>query len=233
MHSNENYSFQEVIPGLFIGSQHALSSLYPLIVNKITHLLAVNNCKEKPVGFTMKVMNIEDHEYSDIISCFQECINFINSSKRILVFCSAGRSRSAAVVAAYLIKEKQMSLTEALYTINRVRPVMPNDGFILQLQAWEKESGCRVCRILDKANKVFEEEDICVIHCPGCQFPMAVMKEHTARKTSDIRVVAEDYLREIANKYCDPEKFRIKLGKPAHIFWHTGLEETRCENLDN
>ena len=130
---SENSPFQEVIPGLFIGSQSALSSPYPLIAKKITHLLSINNYKENLIGFTMKIMNIEDHEDSDILSSFQDCINFIKSAKRVLVFCAAGRSRSAAVVAAYLIKEKQMSLTEALITINRVRAVRPNDGFLSQL----------------------------------------------------------------------------------------------------
>lgn len=233
MLSNVNGSFQEVIPGLFIGSQSALSSPYPLIAKKITHLLSINNCKEKPIGFTIKVMNITDHEDSDIISSFQECINFIKSSKRILVFCAAGRSRSAAVVAAYLIKEKQMSLQEALTTINRVRAVKPNEGFISQLETWEKDSGCRICRVLAQSIKLYEDEDFFVIICPRCQYPMAALKEHCARRTSDVNILAQQVLSEIAAKYCEVTMMKVELCKTAHISWHISIENSTCNDVQN
>jgi protein-tyrosine phosphatase len=52
----------------------------------------------------------------------------------------AGVSRSAAVVASYLVREEGMSLREALAVLVRARPaVRPNDGFIEQLQEVERE----------------------------------------------------------------------------------------------
>ena len=225
---NMNASFQEVIPGLYIGSQSALSSLYPLIAKKITHLLAINNYKERHIGFTMKSMKIEDYEDSDIISCFQECINFIKSAKRVLVFCAAGRSRSAAVVAAYLIKEKQMTLSEALITINRVRAVKPNEGFIKQLEEWEKIFGCKMCRILANSDKIFEDDDFCCVFCPKCRYPMAILKQHCGRKTSDVHNSVEKILEEVAHSFCSKNNFKVESCAVSHISWHATLENSSC-----
>jgi atypical dual specificity phosphatase len=227
MFTDSSISFQEVIPGLYIGSQSALQSPYPLIAKKITHLLAVNNFKEKLLGFTMKTMNIEDSEDADILSCFQECINFIKSAKRILVFCAAGRSRSAAVVAAYLIKEKQMTLSEALITINRVRAVRPNEGFIRQLVDWERLSGCRVCRTLSEAHRILQEEDFSVVTCTGCQFPMAILRDHSARRTADLANLVKEAVLEVANKYCNGP-CEIRPCTTAHAAWHISFEGLAC-----
>lgn len=229
MFSNMYDSFQEVIPGLFIGSQSALTNPYLLIAKKITHLLAVNNSKEKPIGFTIKTMNFKDHEDTDIISSFEECISFIKSAKKCLVFCTAGRSRSATIVAAFLIKEQQMSLSEALITINRVRAVRPNEGFLKQLHDWEMVSGCKVCRVLSESQKILEEEDFFIVSCQHCQYPMAITNDHTASKTSDITSAVVASMKEIINKSYPENTSLISLCKTKHLCWHLFSEEIICK----
>ena len=125
------YSFNEVLPGLFIGSSLAipLSTFESL---PITHILSVDNFQNFPSGYTTKSLNINDDESENIMKHFEECINFIENNKTLVV-CTAGRSRSATIIAAYLIKRKKMSLNQALSTILKVRKVQPNPGFMIQL----------------------------------------------------------------------------------------------------
>lgn len=149
--AGSRHSMQEVIPGLFIGSQFALALSSSLKNNWITHMLSVNNCKDFPPGYITKVINIDDDEDENISIFFDECIDFINSGHRTFVFCMAGRSRSATIVAAYLIREKNMTLNEALETINRVRSVNPNPGFMKQLQYFDNKIHCELCRLERKS----------------------------------------------------------------------------------
>lgn len=44
-----------------------------------------------------------------------------------------GRSRSATIVAAYLMMKQGMSSSEALELIRQARPIRPNPGFLQQL----------------------------------------------------------------------------------------------------
>lgn len=227
MLSHLNNPFQEVIPGLYIGSQLALSNPYPLIAEKITHLLGINNYKEKHIGFVMKVMNIDDHVDTEIISKFDECISFIKSAKRILVFCAAGRSRSATVVAAYLIKEKQMSLSEALMTINKARPVRPNDGFFKQLEVWESTHGCKICRALASCRKIISDEEFEIVNCNACGYPMAILKEHMSRGDSCTNCFVKNCMEEVCQKFVDGS-FTIKVNKSGHMYWHLDNDDIRC-----
>jgi protein-tyrosine phosphatase len=220
-------SFQEVIPGLYIGSQAALSNTYPLIAEKITHLLGINNYKDKHVGFTLKVMNLDDHEDTQILPYFQECIDFIKSAKRVLVFCAAGRSRSATIVAAFLIQEKQMSLDEALMTINKARPVRPNEGFLRQLEIWERSNGCRVCRVIFESRTLVQEEDFDVVVCQKCGNPMAVVRSHMSRSDSCTNYVIRSCLNQLMDRVEGDNKI-IRIHNDGHIYWHIDSNGMIC-----
>lgn len=64
------------------------------------------------------------------------------ASGGVLVHCYAGVSRSATLVAAYLILRRGMTLQEALDTLRAARPtVQPNPGFLAQLRALEMRAG--------------------------------------------------------------------------------------------
>jgi dual specificity phosphatase 12 len=54
----------------------------------------------------------------------------------ILVHCWVGKSRSATLVAAYLMQKSKLSPLEALNFIHQKRFIIPNIGFLDQLQVW-------------------------------------------------------------------------------------------------
>jgi len=60
----------------------------------------------------------------------------------ILVHCASGRSRSASVVIAYLMREEKLSYEAAYTAVESIRPeIQPNSGFCHQLK-WYQEAGC-------------------------------------------------------------------------------------------
>ncbi|XP_064120205.1 dual specificity protein phosphatase 14-like [Macrobrachium nipponense] len=60
---------------------------------------------------------------------------------RVLVHCIAGVSRSPALVLAYLVKHRGMSLRQAFLHVRSIRPnVRPNAGFFKQLIEFERRA---------------------------------------------------------------------------------------------
>jgi protein-tyrosine phosphatase len=63
----------------------------------------------------------------------------ISNGGKVLVHCAQGRSRSASMVIAYLMKQQHMSFHQALSQVKEARPIIsPNEGFMAQLQKFEK-----------------------------------------------------------------------------------------------
>ncbi|CAG9325873.1 unnamed protein product [Blepharisma stoltei] len=220
--SGARHSFQEVIPGLFIGSQFSLSLIKHIKAAGITQLLSVNNFKDMPSGFTTKTLNVEDETDEDISIFFEECIEFIKSGST-LVFCTAGRSRSATIVAAYLIKEKKMRLKDALSTINQVRKVNPNPGFLKQLKNWDNKLHCELCRLEKISEWFFDCDDFAVMICDQCELPMAVYKKHTNFAKESHRKEIKSKLSQVANQYFKNQHWKIDYNQRTikdHLHWH-------------
>ena len=81
---------------------------------------------------------MDDTAESDLISSFDECVDFINDGAKkgyaTLVHCAAGISRSATICIAYMIKQQGMGADEALEYVRSRRPIVcPNAGFRDQL----------------------------------------------------------------------------------------------------
>ncbi|OMJ68695.1 hypothetical protein SteCoe_33781 [Stentor coeruleus] len=213
------YGFNEVIPGVFIGSRF---SLYPrhLNNNHITHLLSVDGFKDFPPGYVTKSFDIEDDESEDIMKYFNECIDFIGNN-RTLIFCTAGRSRSATVVAAYLMKTMKLSVQEAIFTIKKVRKIKPNDGFMLQLESWERLN-CELCVREKKTEWFVETENFVVLRCERCDLPMVILKSHSLEAPEHIKIQMQKALSKVAEKelkgswHIDTKQKTLK----SHLHWH-------------
>ncbi|PSR82939.1 protein-tyrosine phosphatase-like protein, partial [Coniella lustricola] len=86
---------------------------------------------------------VKDSRSQRIIQHFPEACEFIdkrlNQAHRILVHCHLGVSRSATIVAAYLMYRDREHCDRILPAIIRKRPkVNPNQGFRRQLDVWYK-----------------------------------------------------------------------------------------------
>lgn len=71
---------------------------------------------------------------------------------KVVVHCMAGVSRSSAIVMAYLIRHRKMTLRRAYTSVVRARPVSrPNSTFIVQLMKFEqntmKTSSAKLIRV--------------------------------------------------------------------------------------
>ena len=81
---------------------------------------------------------MEDHPDEDIYSHLSVAVAFIEAALatggRVLVYCTAGISRSATVVMAYIIHRSRISVEAAYEVVRASRPfVRPNKGFTDQL----------------------------------------------------------------------------------------------------
>jgi atypical dual specificity phosphatase len=124
----------------------------------ITHVLCVacDLPQPYPCDFVYQRVLIQDSCDAPLHTHFESCFQFIQSGLEagggVLVHCFAGRSRSATVVAAWLMCTHHLTMLEALAMVHAVRPqASPNAGFMRQLAAFEEqEHGSRSC--LTRAN---------------------------------------------------------------------------------
>lgn len=117
-----NDDISEIIPGfLYLSNAITAKNIDVLNRENITHQLCVTNNEEtsnaiKERGRENLIISIPDHSDIKISNYFEEAINFIMQAKAengvVLVNCERGISRSATIVAAYLISQ-EVDLIEA------------------------------------------------------------------------------------------------------------------------
>ena len=106
----------------------------------IKHILnAAKECENVfPSDFNYFNARISDSKTQDLYFYFDECVEFIKQSPKILVHCVTGISRSCTFVVAYLMKEEGLSFEEALKQVKEKRSVSaPNQSFLEQLKGYE------------------------------------------------------------------------------------------------
>jgi len=136
------HNIDAVVDGqIYIGNLAAAKSIDLRRQFGITHLLSV--CQDiPPEGPNHLVIPVQDSEYDDILIHLPDACRFIKntveSGGRVLVHCYMGISRSATVIAAYLMSSRQIPVQKAIAIIKRARPqIQPNYGFIKSLYAFE------------------------------------------------------------------------------------------------
>ncbi|XP_012738238.2 dual specificity protein phosphatase 12 isoform X2 [Fundulus heteroclitus] len=133
--------------GVYIGSAADLNDRQALEAASVTHVLSVDSADPAlllpPDGKLLrKWIDVLDEATSDLLSHMDACCVFIEEAVKgggaALVHCQAGRSRSATIVTAYLMKRYQLGFTEAYNRLKGLKQdVQVNSGFEEQLHLYE------------------------------------------------------------------------------------------------
>ncbi|KAJ7587213.1 protein-tyrosine phosphatase-like protein [Mycena floridula] len=136
-----------VIPNrLFLGNITAGRSPRSLSEHGITHILSVCADEIPAQGPNSRIhhmrIDIPDVDYADLLIHLPSAVQFIDQALKnggvVLVHCVQGISRSAAVIAAYVMWARRMNTTQALDFVRSVRDtIWPNAGFQEQLVLYE------------------------------------------------------------------------------------------------
>ncbi|NP_001016576.1 dual specificity protein phosphatase 12 [Xenopus tropicalis] len=139
-----------VLPGLYLGSASDAADQQRLQEAGITHVLTVDS--EAPTGldgFITKFVHVLDDASQDLLSCLPACTDFLKEAlgkcgRSVLVHCHSGVSRSAAVIAAYLMHTSNLSLEDACSRLQVLKSdIRMNEEFLGQLSLYET-MGCDV-----------------------------------------------------------------------------------------
>ncbi|NXG34373.1 DUS27 phosphatase, partial [Dromaius novaehollandiae] len=137
----------EVWPNVFIAEKSVAVNKSRLKRLGITHIL--NAAHGTGVytgpgfynGLNIQYLGIEVDDFPDIdiSKHFRPAAEFLDEALltyrgKILVSSEMGISRSAVLVAAYLMIYHHMTILEALMTLRKKRAIYPNDGFLKQLR---------------------------------------------------------------------------------------------------
>lgn len=143
-----------IVDYLYLGSYFNATNKNELKNMNIKYILnCASECKNLySDNFTYLHLPIKDTTDFEIDKYFDQGIEFIkniinqnnkqdidpNLKGNILVHCQLGKSGSASIVMAYLIKEKNMTVNESfLFIKNKRRTILPNMGFMLKLRDLE------------------------------------------------------------------------------------------------
>ncbi|KAK4819539.1 hypothetical protein QYF61_006296 [Mycteria americana] len=136
----------KVTASLLIGSARAACDQELLGREGVT--FCVNVSRLQPFPGLPQVRGIRvpvlDDPAEDLYRYFERCSDAIEeavkSGGKCLVYCKNGRSRSAAICTAYLMRHRKLPLKDAFEMVKAARPVAePNAGFWSQLQRYEED----------------------------------------------------------------------------------------------
>ncbi|XP_029417504.1 dual specificity phosphatase 28 isoform X2 [Nannospalax galili] len=137
--------FTRVAPALFIGSARAAGATE--LLSRVGVTLCVNVSRQQPgpraPGVAELRVPVFDDPAEDLLAHLEPTCAAMEAAVRAggacLVYCKNGRSRSAAVCTAYLMRHRGLSLERAFQMVKTARPVAePNQGFWSQLQKYEQ-----------------------------------------------------------------------------------------------
>ena len=152
---NNTFEATRIVDNLWLGSLASSCNLEALQERKIETIVSVilGATAMYPYDLNYERAKLRDVEDEDIITDIERLLPIIHEKllqgEGLLLHCMEGRSRSATIAAAYLIKYHNMGAEEALRFLKDKRTqVNPNPGYVRQLHEYA-----------EKIKPVFEEID--------------------------------------------------------------------------
>ena len=224
------------------GRWPAMYLQYSKSLHDVTHVLCLNGRPSKPGnGAKLYVIDIDDLPNEDLLSVIPEAIKFLDEAfhdkGKVLLHCTAGRSRSAGVLVAFMMLKLGMEYDIAVEKIKESRKWIDiNIGFEKQLRTLEPtteskfynntcDATCELCE-LKRTTEWYDEGDgrFVIIECDQCDQPMAVWRDHTMKISEEDAHDMEEALQRVANrvmggrdKYVITKKQR---SIDTHLHWH-------------
>ncbi|KAM6958582.1 LOW QUALITY PROTEIN: serine/threonine/tyrosine-interacting-like protein 2 [Tautogolabrus adspersus] len=141
----------EVWPNIFIAEKSVAVNKARLKRMGITHILntahgtGVYTGESFYAGMNIQYMGIEVDDFpdADISAHFRPTAEFLDEALlthkgKVLVVSMMGVSRSAVLVASYLMIFQHMTIMEALTSMRKKRAISPNEGFLKQLREFNE-----------------------------------------------------------------------------------------------
>jgi len=128
-----------IASNLYLGSDEQAQSLHWLKSKGITDVI---NCAKELPNYFPKHFNYFRLDWDDTPDQFikkkiEEAHSFVkekSANARVFVHCYAGISRSSSVIIYFLMREHNMTFSQALHYVKQRRPIVdPNPGFGDQL----------------------------------------------------------------------------------------------------
>jgi len=143
---NTDFNISKINDNLYIGDFPSACNKEELLKLGITHIVtAVVGVGEMfPDDFKYQLVDICDTKTTFVYPYLDECVRFIDNAiengGKAFVHCMCGISRSATIIAAYLIYKYKYTVDEAIEKIKQCRDcVKPNDGFRHQLTIYANQ----------------------------------------------------------------------------------------------
>ena len=145
--NNDNtFEANEIMDGLYLGNINSVYDYKKLKELGITHIISVLAGFEPPFpnDFEYLVINALDTTNTILHKNFEASNQFIEeafeNNGKVLVHCMAGRSRSATILAAYIISKFGMNTENAIKSMQSKRDIVqPNNYFMSQLKNYYTE----------------------------------------------------------------------------------------------
>ena len=156
---------QQIVPGLWLGNRRTIIGDDDFL-NKYKIDVVISAMTDGEYDdYMIDAVDMEgrewhrlviDDEPAEPIEVYFDFVHLVirkalENNKRVLVHCSAGVSRSATLVAAYLIKEQGLTAQGAInHIISRRECICPNDGFRRKLkELYEEQKRLNNVAIID------------------------------------------------------------------------------------
>ncbi len=143
------FEAHEIIDSFYLGSMESAFAYDTLREIGITKILSIIPGFEAPYpnDFEYLIIDALDTQNTKICNVFDECNKFLDkafeANEKVLIHCLAGRSRSATILASFLIYKFGITPEHAIKFIKKVREIVePNENFYLQLENYFRTLYC-------------------------------------------------------------------------------------------